>query len=87
MAALLTAIYAQKQSERWTVAELIRLAASEPGGSLAGAVDEIALGSGGTNPRILGRWIERHTGRILAGLKFERGSRLAKRQTWWLRKL
>ena len=41
-----------------------------PGGG--DAIDEIAGNQGTINRRILGRWIERHAGQILGGLKIVR---------------
>lgn len=54
-------------------------------GELRAALDEVAGQGGRINNRMLGRWIERHQGRRIAGLRFERGSVLHGVQTWRVR--
>jgi phage/plasmid primase-like uncharacterized protein len=59
------------------------IAAAEARADLRVAIDEIAgQGNGRANPRILGRWIERHVGRRVDGLRFERGRMRDGLTTW-----
>ena len=46
------------------------------------AIEEIALERGTINRRRLGRWISRHAGRIVDGLKFEKDSGTRSAEAW-----
>ena len=79
LAAFLAAAHAVYGGQRFTVAELTAgcvvapLAEAEARRSLEDAVREIASERGTSiNPRILGRWIERHAEVRVAGLRIVR---------------
>jgi hypothetical protein len=79
LAAFLAAAHAVYGGKRFTVAELIAgcgfapLAEAEARGALDEAVREIASERGAsTNPRILGRWIERHAEVRVGGFRIVR---------------
>jgi hypothetical protein len=52
------------------------------GNDLHAALDEIGGQGSKTNPRIVGRWIERHVGKRIKGLRFERGTMSRGLTTW-----
>lgn len=52
------------------------------GNDLHAALDEIGGQGAKTNPRIVGRWIERHVGKRIKGLRFERGTMSRGLATW-----
>jgi hypothetical protein len=58
------------------------VARSQPGDDLHAALDEIGGQGSKTNPRIVGRWIERHVGKRIKGLRFERGLMSRGLTTW-----
>ena len=70
LAAMLEAWHAAFGSMQTTVATVIRRADTDD--RLGSAVDDIAGQAGRVNSRMLGRWIERMTGRIVAGKLFVR---------------
>jgi hypothetical protein len=70
LAAMLEAWHAAFGSMQTTVAAAIRRADTDD--RLASAVDDIAGQAGRVNSRMLGRWIERMTGRIVGGKLFVR---------------
>lgn len=84
-AALLDAWHAEFGRTPATVAQAIKKA---DGGSLReesplrDALDEIAGQGGRLNPRILGRWVEKMTGRRIGGLRFERAGVRHKVALW-----
>jgi len=82
LSSLLAAIYARKKNEKWIVAEIVKIANWDPEGELYSAVYEICGSSGALNSRILGRWLERQSGRTLNSKSFERSSRIAAGQQW-----
>jgi hypothetical protein len=53
-----------------TVANAIRKTSTDENSALADALDEIAGERGKVNPRRLGRWIEKHQGRIVERMRF-----------------
>jgi hypothetical protein len=94
LAALLTAAHATMQDGRWRVVDLIKV--SEPAASspvtcsevvavLREAIEEIASDHGKINPRILGRWIERHAERRCDGMWIERSGVRWKTALWRVR--
>ena len=58
------------------------LARGVDGNDLHAALDEIGGQGSKTNPRIVGRWIERHVGKRIKGLRFERGTMSRGLTTW-----
>lgn len=91
--ALLQAWHAQFGDRPKTVAEAIRLgdadddflvvdASEEASLSLRDSLVEVAGERGGINSRRLGRWIERHEGRIQGGLRFERAGKYRGVMRW-----
>jgi hypothetical protein len=52
------------------------------GNDLHAALDEIGGQGAKTNARIIGRWIERHVGKRINGLRFERGTMSRGLTTW-----
>ncbi len=67
------------------VARTFPAAGAPASAALADALEEIAGERGTINRRILGRWIEKQTGRRQQGQRFERGSVRAGSTTWILR--
>jgi hypothetical protein len=78
--ALLHAWHAEFPGMAATVAAAV--ARGVPGDDLHAALDEIGGQGAKTNPRIVGRWIERHVGRRIKGLRFERGTMSRGLTTW-----
>lgn len=72
------------ESQPTTVAAAVRRADTDD--NLRSALEEIGGQGARINPRIVGRWIERHVGRRIGGLYFERGSMSRGLATWTLRK-
>lgn len=79
-AALLHAWHAAFDGTRTTVAAALTRADTDD--ALREALDEIGGQGSKINPRIVGRWIERHVGRRIKGLRFERGSMARGLTTW-----
>jgi hypothetical protein len=78
--ALLHAWYAEFPGIAATVAGAV--ARGVDGNDLHAALDEIGGQGAKTNPRIVGRWIERHVGKRINGLRFERGTMSRGLATW-----
>ena len=78
--ALLHAWHAEFPSIAATVAGAV--ARGVDGNDLHAALDEIGGQGAKTNPRIVGRWIERHVGKRIKGLRFERGTMSRGLTTW-----
>ena len=78
----------------WRIADLIRQAGNIEGASSVGdwkaglhdALDEIAGERGSINPRILGRWIERHKDARCAGFYLERRGTRQRASLWRIRR-
>lgn len=81
-AALLSAWRAEFRSIPTPVSAALRRAFDGDGSALHDALSEIAGQQGRINPRILGRWIERHEGRRIDGLWFQRARLLHGNTTW-----
>jgi len=91
--------YTVHGSKQIRVGEVLRLAEeqgtkgfliaepNEDQAELLEALREIAGEPDKVNTRRLGRWIERHEGRVLDGMKFERGPRERGSARWMVRKL
>jgi len=79
-AALLHAWHAEFKDKAATVAAAV--ARGVDGNDLHAALEEIGGQGAKVNPRIVGRWIERHVGRRIKGLRFERGSMSRGLTTW-----
>ncbi|NBA96298.1 hypothetical protein [Pseudomonas sp. R5(2019)] len=54
---------------------------------LAAVLEEVAGEGHGINPRRLGRWLERHQGQIIDGLRLERGPSRNGMATWTVRRV
>lgn len=80
--ALLQAWEAKFGTTGTTVAKAIREAQKNPDDDLWAALNEIAGEPTGINSRRLGRWIERHRGRIVEGMRFTRGETVRERIIW-----
>ena len=78
--ALLHAWHAEYPGIAATVAGAV--ARGVDGNDLHAALDEIGGQGSRTNPRIVGRWIERHVGKRINGLRFERGTMSRGLTTW-----
>ena len=78
--ALLHAWHAEFPDIAATVAAAV--ARGVDGNDLHAALDEIGGQGAKTNPRIVGRWIERHVGKRIKGLRFERGTMSRGLTTW-----
>ena len=78
--ALLHAWHAEFPGIAATVAGAVARGAD--GNDLHAALDEIGGQGAKTNPRIVGRWIERHVGKRIKGLRFERGTMSRGLTTW-----
>jgi len=81
LTALLTAWRGAFDDAPRTIAAAVTHAALS-GGTLHAALDEIGGQGAKINPRILGRWIERHVGRRIDGARFEKGRLSSGLQTW-----
>lgn len=79
--ALLHAWHAEFPGSAATVASAV--ARGVDGNDLHAALDEIGGQGAKTNTRIVGRWIERHVGRRIGELRFERGT-LSRGLTTWI---
>lgn len=82
LAALLHSWHTNFGNAGRTVAQVIRTAEPDKDSELWAALNEIAGERGTINSRRLGRWIERHRGRIVNALSFSRGETLRERITW-----
>lgn len=84
LVALLSAWFAAFDNVPTTLAGAIRRALAQPttDAPLFDALDEVGGQGGKINPRIVARWIERNQGRIVAGLRIERGARSSAGPTW-----
>lgn len=99
LAAFLEATAAAMRDQQWRVSDLIKKAESDSGGSrdigrfrcnedngrLHAALEEIAGDRGNINPRILGRWIERHADNRCAGYYLERAGTRQHAMVWRIR--
>jgi len=85
LANLLTACQTSYGTRTFCIAELIKHAQinSEKDPELLEVLEEIAGQAGRINPRMLGRWIEKHAGRIRDNLRFVRSEKTKARRTWW----
>ena len=61
---------------------MIRQAVDSGSSELMQAFEEIALERGNINRKRLGRWIARHAGRIVDGLRFEKDSGVRSAEAW-----
>lgn len=78
--ALLHAWYEAFPASAATVSRAVLTASGSAG--LRAALDEIGGQGNKINNRVVGRWIERHVGRRIKGLRFERGGMLTGVTTW-----
>ncbi|GLI36175.1 hypothetical protein [Desulforhabdus amnigena] len=82
LAALLDAWHTNFGKDGKTVAQVIRTAEADKDSELWAALDEIAGERGVINSRRLGRWIEKHQGRIVEGLRFSKEGTRQKIGVW-----
>jgi hypothetical protein len=82
--ALLHAWWAEFEDRQTTVAAAARR--GETSDTLQAALEEIGGQGAKINTRIVGRWIERHVGRRIGGLRFERGPLAGGLTTWRVRR-
>ncbi|GKT10027.1 hypothetical protein [Desulforhabdus sp. TSK] len=82
LAALLDAWHTNFGKDGKTVAQVIRTAEQDKDSELWAALDEIAGERGVINPRRFGRWIEKHQGRIVEGLRFSKDGTRQKITVW-----
>lgn len=85
-AALLNAWHERFADLPTTVAAAVRATAADLDGPLSSALEEVGGQGSKINTRIVGRWIERHVGRRVGGLWFERGSVVRGLVTWRTRR-
>lgn len=85
-AALLHAWHQQFGVTPTTVAAAVRAAGLDPDSVLQAALEEVGGQGSRINTRIVGRWIERHVGRRVGGLRFERSAMSRGLVTWRVRR-